>query len=912
MTHSAEMRARVRGAVTLAFDAIAPVWPLGGFVATNPLSGFEYLPFQEAIRRMHQQTGARGFLPENTYRAWYREGRISLDALEQALDRVSPRDQSRRLLGHDIDRRSLLRYSLLTDPANCEIDQTIDLAVVERLLRFVLPASIARHETAPVPTLAHLVDQRHGTDLRRLIDERMTFWCAAFLDEGEAVWSMPYRDRGFYRSWRRLAAYERHPSMHVVRAECDAMLSHALPEDALIALLNAMGVEQSAWKEYFAAHVLQLPGWAGFVKWRASHADDVVQRESPIDPVQYLAVRLFYEWNVVSALSVKRDDTYTYNTLLQKVHLTVPTEEEQRQICATFSQIATYLHMSQRDILSLNDEDIAWILQSVLWGDVEQRSALWLHAHEIHLRDATLTALHHVQHSFPANMVRQNLPNADVVFCIDVRCESIRRNLESLGNYRTRGFAGFYGLPISLQFFESDSQQPSAPVLLKPKHHLIEQALGNPEQISRYSWRTHCMKKAKNLFAKVKEHIASPFTFFETVGLFFSIVLVGRTLLPYSFFRLYERVMGFLLPSIKTTFPLESRREHDMITGFTHDERVFFAESALTLMGMRRDFSPLVVFMGHGSTSENNPFAASLDCGACAGYRGGPNARILASLLNRSDVREALVGRGIHIPTETLFIGAEHDTTSDRVTFFDTDTSTAVQKSALRSFEEDLRTALLGSSRERQKALTRSNQAVSPSPLEGRAYDWAQIRPEWGLARNAMCIIAPRTFSKSVDLESRAFLHEYHPEDDRDGTVLEIIMTAPLIVAQWINAHYYFAAVDNDRYGSGTKVLHQIVGRIGVLEGNQGDLRVGLPLQSLADGVGLYHEPLRMLTIITSPRERISAIIARNSVLQHLFHNEWISLVAWDSESQCFWLYRPDASWEPYSTAETALEGSLR
>ena len=151
--------------------------------------------------------------------------------------------------------------------------------------------------------------------------------------------------------------------------------------------------------------------------------------------------------------------------------------------------------------------------------------------------------------------------------------------------------------------------------------------------------------------------------------------------------------------------------------------------------------------------------------------------------------------------------------------------------------------------------------------------------PEWGLARNAALIIGPRSLSVEANLERRVFLHSYEPLHDPEGVALETILTAPLVVAHWINAQYYFSSVDPNVFGAGSKTTHNLVGGAGVLTGPAGDLRLGLPWQSVGVRQGLYHEPLRLLVVVDAPRERIQRIVQQADVVKHLVHGEWVILV---------------------------------
>ena len=105
-------------------------------------------------------------------------------------------------------------------------------------------------------------------------------------------------------------------------------------------------------------------------------------------------------------------------------------------------------------------------------------------------------------------------------------------------------------------------------------------------------------------------------------------------------------------------------------------------------------------------------------------------------------------------------------------------------------------------------------------------------------------------------------------------------MTAPLIVASWISLQYYASTIDNRVFGSGDKTLHNVVGGVGVLEGTGGDLRVGLPSQSLYFGDRLVHEPVRLHALIEAPTEAIDTLLDKHDNVRELVRNGWIHLFA--------------------------------
>jgi uncharacterized protein len=180
-----------------------------------------------------------------------------------------------------------------------------------------------------------------------------------------------------------------------------------------------------------------------------------------------------------------------------------------------------------------------------------------------------------------------------------------------------------------------------------------------------------------------------------------------------------------------------------------------------------------------------------------------------------------------------------------------------------------------------------------------RSVDWSQVRPEWGLSGNTSFIIARRELTKGLNFAGRVFLHSYDYREDQTFRLLEVILTGPQVVGQWINMEHYFSTVDNEVYGSGSKVYHNVVGRVGIMSGPWSDLRLGLARQTVMNGETPYHEPVRLLTVVEAPRAGIEKLIGRHELLQHLYHNEWVHLAAIDPEDGALYRYRPSGTWYP-------------
>lgn len=471
----------------------------------------------------------------------------------------------------------------------------------------------------------------------------------------------------------------------------------------------------------------------------------------------------------------------------------------------------------------------------------------------------------------PAPFSYDTRPALQAAFCIDVRSEVFRRALEAVyPGIQTLGFAGFFGLTASHKGFASDVDELRLPVLLNPGITSTSQGDDiNADQTARFKAR------ANRAWGRFKLAAVSSFAFVEATGPIYAGKLVRDALN----IRLNEGQVG---PAPRLDPDLDL------------DAQIDAAETILRAMSFTNNFARLVVLAGHGANVVNNPFASGLHCGACGGYSGEVNARLLAGLLNNAEVRKGLAERGIVIPDDTLFVAALHDTTTDEVTFYTQDGQSSTHSAVLEKARFWFMKAGKATRAERSLRLPRAKGELD---IKTRSRDWAETRPEWALAGCKAFIAAPRRRTAGKNMEGRAFLHDYDWANDNDFGVLELIMTAPVIVASWINLQYYGSTVAPETFGAGNKLLHNVTGGIGVVEGNGGVLRAGLPWQSVHEGDTYAHEPLRLSVCIEAPQDAIVDVLRRHEGLRALFDNGWLHLFALDENGQMAWRYAGNLKW---------------
>jgi len=696
-----------------------------------------------------------------------------------------------------------------------------------------LIAALEREDVQP-PRLQLMTDVAdQGRDLghepawSEYVTRHVSQTCAACFDEGQARWQAERSD-GLYPLWHRLGSSDGGPRLLMgMRGFREAV--SALPTDPYALLAEAveeLAIAPAARHDYFTALLLSVNGWAAALAFRRWEARLTTGDDDQI--VHLLAVRL--AWELV---------------LYRTGPATLPVRW--RAVRRTWPETVAAARAAQQD---------GWLLQRAVELAYQERLADGLAA-------ARATP--------PAKT-----PTVQAVFCIDVRSEVFRRALESVDpSVQTLGFAGFFGLPIAYRPL-SGPLRPQLPGLLAPA--LVVEDAGTARGAVRE--RARAALTRQSAWSELAATAGSAFSYVEAAGLAWAAALVRDGL-----------ALGKGGDVLRTgaadggLHPVLTGRVDDR-PGFDLAARVSLAAGILRTMSLTSGFAPIVALIGHGASTVNNPQAAGLHCGACGGQTGELNARALAALLAEPAVRAGLAEQGIDVG-DTQFVAGLHDTTTDDVTLYDTDRVPASQLQALQTFVDRLAEAGRRARRERSAALGLSGatDAALDRAVRRRGRDWSEVRPEWGLAGNAAFLVAPRERSRAIDLGGRAFLHEYRWERDRDFGVLELIMTAPMVVTHWINMQYHASTVDNLRYGSGNKTLHNVVGgRLGVMEGAGGDLRIGLAKQSVHDGGDWMHEPLRLSVYIEAPAAAIDGVLARHPNVRALVENEWLFLHRIDTE----------------------------
>lgn len=931
--------------LTPIIDHLAPLLPAQGplsiFIHHNTLHAFEHLPFEEAVEHAAERLGREPYLAESRYRDKLASGRIRAKDVEALIAAQLGATSAGEVAGV-ASRLELWRAVVLhgvPEAAGRELAWILDETPASSRFRTDLPAdarsaraalddmdgrataerravrrlwsacieAVERAGEAPRRPLVSPVRHRdwihavHAVDTDGWIHPPLIRFLAGYLDQGLSHWAMPARNRGihgcFLALYRTSLAAQCGPWARTLPALVDddrAAGRHAL--DSIRNSLAHLGVAEDEWAAYLGAELLALRGWAGIVRQIEERPDRVPARELTVTLRGYLAVRLLFERAALehAARQLSFDGPLSGLRGWLQDELPRPTAPTTVERAWPLFHVAQLCGLDASIVEQWTDRDVTTLETELQALDGVRRRRILHQAFERTIRHRLYDALVHHAGQPPAGA-----PVFQAVFCLDEREESIRRHLEEVEPAcETFGTAGFFNVAMYHQGVTDAHPRPLCPVVIRPDHYVAE---AEPDDIG-LTGRSRRLQRRAAGFLGYNVHRGSRLPFrgavlMTAVGWLTLVPLVLRVVFPWLSSR-WKRVRGTTMAAARTRLKLDREEIPPPIgrySGFTVREMADIVRRVLEDIGIRNCLSPLVLIVGHGSISLNNPHESAHDCGACGGGRGGPNARAFAQMANDPRVRRLLAGEGLDVPATTWFVGAQRNTCDNSFTFYDDDLVPPVNAPIFARACEAIEAARRREAHERCRRFDAVPSWYPPiaalAHVEGRAADLAQPRPEYGHATNAFCIVGRRTRTRGLFLDRRAFLVSYDPAADDDAAILARIMAAVIPVVAGINLEYYFSYVDPTGYGCGTKLPHNVTSLLGVMDGAQSDLRTGLPWQMVE-----IHEPTRLAIVVEADRGCVARVVQGNPAIERLVRNRWIWLACLDPEGGTLWELRPGPS----------------
>jgi uncharacterized protein YbcC (UPF0753/DUF2309 family) len=890
---------RLRHVVEHAAHLLPVQGPIGVFIHHNTLHSFQHLSFEDAVVAASKIYGSEPFMSEAAYRGCLAAGRIRADDIRAVVDR----EPNAEILPGTLSRRAL-RTSLLiggqTEFDSATVEWTLEETdLLERNGHGLFAACLAlvEPERQPAQRPARPRDgllPLTGVDLDEVTHPLLIRLAGAFLDQGIAYWPMPNRQDGFLHSVRDVlgpdwALYPEYLERlgHEFRWQAEQSMD---AEAVIIAALDRMGVRDVDWESVLQSELLALPGWPGLIRQLELKPELAPHVELPCSLMDFLAVRLTL--GLVAAAGVLKEKGLSALALSQwhaQTEGAPPSLNQRRASAANLWDAIVRLGFTERELTSWNPVLQRRLLNEIKDFDSLERRRLLHLAYEFrHERDILEPlALHRKNH--PPVMAAQR-PCADVFCCLDEREESLRRHLEEvMPGIRTHGIAGFFGIAMEYAGIDDAHGVPLCPVVVTPRHSVREHPIAEHTSVykQRIGRRRTLAGLARNIFIASRT-LFRGWVSTAALGPLALVPLVTRVLSPLSYGRFERAVLKSLIPRPATQVAFTRTQAGNMpgglLQGFTLQEMLDRVAGTLGNAGLRGGFARLVFVLGHGSTSLNNPHESAHDCGACGGRRGGPSGRTFAAMANDPDVRNGLHARGVEISPDVWFIGGYHDTCNAEIVLLELDRLPESHRAEFATLRAAFDTARARDAEERARRFEAASSHGGPAQalrhVQDRADQLGEPRPEYGHATNAVCIVGRRELTRGLFLDRRAFLVSYDAAQDPQDASLAGLLGAVIPVCAGISLEYYFSYVDNERYGCGTKLPHNITGLVGVMNGSGSDLRTGLPWQMVE-----VHEPVRILFVLETTPQRLMKVIAANPELTEFQENRWIRLATIDPDT---------------------------
>lgn len=855
--------------------------PLHSFVHNNILLMFEDKDFHDAVAEAGTLYRARPYWPIYKYIEKFEEKKITepdiMRAIDHYLGQYAPKVdlESMGLTSKEYYYRLMFSELAFNDD---EIQPNIPnknlwTTCQEKMEGKTLTLSRSRR----IWRAKEYWEKYHNESYALSIHPLIIRLVSSYLDQGQSFWANPFMDNGFWSffvfdittqknfmsGWRKdllqkVQNYEKRSPEEIIKAE-----------------LTKKNIPEESWESYLLDILFDLKGWSGMVNKLEQEPWQATVKSPSIKLVDYIAALVLME----SAMDSYHAEAHSID--LSIIHGRMEKIELRPfQLSIALYQITESFKLSDRWMREISSDTLIKLIDEIDSSEFRDRVRLWHEAYEHHFHREAIEAL-----SLHAKTPHAEFkPYAQLFFCIDDREESIRRHLEEIDhNVETFGVVGFFNIDMKFSSHKNKRLIAQCPPVVTPSRIVKEVPTIGAEDF-----------KKKNTFLGSSD-LSLYYNSRTLFRGFLSTLVLGFVSLVPMFFQVFfpnhskhlsKKLRNLITDDPNTEISLEQSEEG---VGYSKLEMAKIVEGVLKMCGFSGSMSKLMVMIGHGASSTNNPFKQAYGCGACGGNAGIPNSKAFAKMANDPAVREELRKLNFVIPEDTFFVSGYHDTTTDEVHFFNLDLIPSELKNDFEKVRASLEEATKLNAFERCQrfsSFTETDPSEALNHVRERAYDLAQPRPEYGHSTNALAVVGRRDLTKGLFMNRRSFLLSYDWKIDPDGAILRQVVLGGVPVCVNINMDYYFSCVDNDNFGCGSKLPLNLTSLLGVMTGSQSDLRIGLARQMVE-----IHEPIRNLTLIEAPIERVRTLFASHPRLRNILYNHWMRLAVLDPETNKWWMF---------------------
>lgn len=856
--------------------------PLHSFVHNNILQMFENKDFHEAVEEAGILYRARPYWPVYKYIEKYQSGKITEQDIFRAIDHYGsnyPAIPSLEKIG--LTKKEFFYRMMFSELAfnDDEIQPDIkDSHLWELCQHKMMDQTLDLSRSRTIWRGKEYWEKYHNESFAVSVHPLIIRLISSYLDQGQSFWPNPFRHKGFWDFFTfdvtSMESFTHGWRSYLVKSVKETR--NQSPHQVILSVLRKKSIPQEMWETYLLDILFDLKGWAGMVNKLELEPWQATVKSPNIKLIDYIAASLLIE----SAIDDFHAEKHSID--MSFIHgRTASITLKSFQLALSLYQITKSFKLDERWMQRLPSVELLKLIDEFDTSEFKDRIRLWHEAYEHHFHREAIHAF--ANHKDTED---EKLSYAQVLFCIDDREESMRRNLEEIDPLiKTYGVVGFFGIDMNFSSHKNKRLIAQCPPVIAPSRIISEIPKANAESFTKWN----LMRGGGDLALYYQSRtLFRGFISTLVLGLVSVIPMVSQVFFPLQSKRIKEKLLSMLNQDPETEMSIELGEEGH---GYSKPEMAKIVHAILNMCGITsKNISELVIILGHGSSSNNNPFKQAYGCGACGGNAGIPNSRAFAKMANDSEVRKELKKSGLDIPVKTFFVSGFHDTCTDEIHFFNLKDLPETHLANFERFRLKARQACEMNAFERCQRFSSFKQDSTPSDalkhVRERAHDLAQPRPEYGHSSNALAVVGKRNLTKGLFLNRRAFLLTYDWEIDPTGEILRQVVLGGIPVCVNINMDYYFSCVDNDNFGCGSKLPLNLTSLLGVMTGSQGDLRIGLARQMVE-----IHEPIRNLTLIEAPLERVKVVFEGHPRLKNILRNHWFRLVVKDPLTQQWWIF---------------------